>query len=119
LFNVFTLPSTSTELFSAATLEAMALGIPAIVTDVGSMKEMVVSNDTGYLVPPNDPNTLAEKILYLLDNPLKAEQMGIAAKLRVEQFFTAQKEVAEIQGLLLDLLKRKQKTIKNVIIEVG
>lgn len=112
LFDVFTLSSTSTELFSAATLEAMALGIPTVVTDIGSMSEMVISDATGFLVPPNDPNTLAEKILLLLNSPDMARKMGMAARLRVEQFFTAQKECGQIQALFEKLLKRQAKPAK-------
>lgn len=113
LFDVFTLSSTSTELFSAATLEAMALGIPAVVTDIGSMREMVVSDVTGFLVPPNDRDVLAKKIVQLLDNSEKAKDMGVAARLRVEQFFTAQIEANQIQTLFMKLLRCKEKRTKN------
>jgi glycosyltransferase involved in cell wall biosynthesis len=113
LFDVFTLSSTSTELFSAATLEAMALGIPVVVTDIGSMSEMVISDSTGFLVSPNDPNALAEKILHLLNNPDMARKMSMAARLRVEQFFTAQREADQIQALFKELLLRKKKFNKE------
>ena len=110
LFDVFTLPSTSTELFSAATLEAMALGIPVVVTDVGSMKEMIVPDITGFLVPPGDPNILAKKILYLLTNPDVAKKMAIAASVQVHQSFTAQREITQIQALFEKLLRSNEKS---------
>lgn len=107
LFNVFTLSSTSTELFSAATLEAMALGVPVVVTDIGSMSEMIVPGVTGYLVPPRQANELADKILELLLCPQKARQMGDQARKHVADNFTAEREIRQVESLFESLLERK------------
>lgn len=107
LFDVFTLSSTSTELFSAATLEAMALCVPTVVTDIGGMREMVIHGVTGFLVPPNDPKALAEMILYLLKNPEASREMGVAGRMRVEELFTAEQEAVRIQALFERLMSAK------------
>ncbi len=46
-------------------LEAMALGVPVVATDVGGVPEIIIDKETGYLVPPEDPRTLAEALLYV------------------------------------------------------
>lgn len=53
---------------SASLLEAMALGIPPIVTDIEGNREWIVNNWNGFLVPPNDPRSLAEKAVYLIES---------------------------------------------------
>ena len=107
-FDVFALPSSTSELFSAATLEAMALRIPAVVTDVGSMREMVVPDVTGHLVPSDDPQALADALIRVLRNSGEAGRMGAAARARVESLFTAEREVAEIQALFEALLAARR-----------
>ena len=53
------------ELLGQALLEGMACGIPAVCTDVASMPEVVEDGVTGFVVPPNDPAALREKLLWL------------------------------------------------------
>jgi glycosyltransferase involved in cell wall biosynthesis len=119
LFDVFTLSSTTTELFSAATLEAMALGKPAVVTDVGSMSEMVVHGETGFLVPPFDTERLAERIVDLLETAGVARRMGQAARARVEAYFTAEREARQIEGLFEELLTRAKARRKTQHLRVN
>lgn len=52
--NLFTLCSTSVETFSIAALEAMACGLPCVLTDIGGASEMVTEGKTGYLCTPDD-----------------------------------------------------------------
>ncbi len=75
--NVFTLPSIS-EGLPLSLLEAMAAGLPAVVTGVGGMPEVVQDEQTGYIVPPADPEALARRILLLLENPVLARDLGTA-----------------------------------------
>ena len=58
---LFLLPSVE-EGISNAVLEAMALGIPVISTDCGGMREVVINNNNGFLVPVREPNAMAEAI---------------------------------------------------------
>ena len=75
LFTVAVLSSHS-ESFSNAVLEYSVAGIPAVVTDVGGLREIVKDGETGFVVPPNTPEALAEKICDLLSAPQKREQFG-------------------------------------------
>jgi len=54
------------ETLSVAAIEAMSAGIPIVCTNVGSMNEIVIPNETGFLVPADDPGSLSEKIIHIL-----------------------------------------------------
>jgi glycosyltransferase involved in cell wall biosynthesis len=80
--------TTVPELLGQTLLEGMACGIPAICTNVASMPEIVVNGVTGFVVPPNDPVALREKLVWLRDHPVEAQLMGAAARQRVFERFT-------------------------------
>jgi glycosyltransferase involved in cell wall biosynthesis len=76
------------ELLGQTLLEGMACGTPAIATNVTSLPEVVEDGVTGFVVPPNDPVALADKIEWLRQHPIEARQMGEAARSRVLDLFT-------------------------------
>ena len=76
------------ELLGQTLLEGMACGTAAICTDVASMPEVVVDDVTGFVVPPNDSETLRERLLVLRDNPGRAIEMGKMGRERVLEKFT-------------------------------
>ncbi|MDD6729151.1 MAG: glycosyltransferase family 4 protein [Eubacteriales bacterium] len=57
-------------------IEAMALGNPIIATDVRGNNDLVVDGKNGYLVPLNDSQAMAERIIELIENPDKIKQLG-------------------------------------------
>jgi len=57
-------------------IEALACGKPVVMTDVGCANEIVINEKTGYVVPINDSKALAQKIIYLLENPELRKEMG-------------------------------------------
>lgn len=59
--DIFVLPSRK-EGFGLAVVEAMAAGLPVVVSDVGGLQEIVTDRETGYLVPPENSRALAQKI---------------------------------------------------------
>jgi glycosyltransferase involved in cell wall biosynthesis len=76
------------ELLGLVLLESMACGTPVICTEVGGMPEFVEDGVTGFVVPPNDPAALRERVSYLLRNPAAAVAMGQRGKERVLKEFT-------------------------------
>jgi glycosyltransferase involved in cell wall biosynthesis len=76
------------ELLGQTLLEGMACGLPAICTNVAGMPEVVNNGITGFIVPPNDPNALREKLIWLIENPCKAKAMGHAARRRILEEFS-------------------------------
>ncbi len=75
------------ELLGQTLLEGMACGATAVCTDVASMPEVVEDGVNGFVVPPNDPAALREKLVWLRDNPERAAEMGRAARRSVTERF--------------------------------
>lgn len=87
------------EPFGITPLESMACGTPVIGSNVGGIKYSVEDGKTGFLVNPNNPNELAEKIQLLISNPALHQQMKKASIQRVREHFTWQK-VASLVAVL-------------------
>jgi len=86
LMNVFLLTS-FTEGISVTLIEAMASGVPSVVTDVGGNPEVVIDGVSGYLVQLDADAALAERVVGLLSDASLAKQMGNNARKRaVERF---------------------------------
>jgi glycosyltransferase involved in cell wall biosynthesis len=67
-------------------LEAMQAGLPIVSTNVGAIPEIITDGDSGLLVEPKNPEALAEKIKYFIDNPKIAKQLGENAKEKMKKF---------------------------------
>ncbi|HVB81612.1 MAG TPA: glycosyltransferase family 4 protein [Candidatus Binataceae bacterium] len=76
------------ELLGQTLLEAMACGVPVICTRVGSLPEIVEHGVVGFVVPPNDPVALRERILWIMEHPSHAAAMGREGRRRVLEKFT-------------------------------
>jgi glycosyltransferase involved in cell wall biosynthesis len=99
--NVFVLPS-QWEGMPLAVLEAMAYGLPCIVTDVGGNREIIVHGEHGYVVTPGSSAELAKAITHLLSHKEERERMGRNARRRVETCFDIEDTVADIKAALLN-----------------
>ena len=69
--------------------EAMMMELPVVATDVGSVREVVEDGRTGFVVPPLDPQRLAEAILEVLDNPETRTSFGTRGRARAIERFSA------------------------------
>jgi len=87
--------------------EAMAYRLPCIVTDVGGSPELVTDSQTGYVIPPNRPDMLAERILDLLGDPAKRRQMGEQAARRVQEELSWNRVVDRVIGHLEQVMGEK------------
>jgi glycosyltransferase involved in cell wall biosynthesis len=83
------LPSIIREGFGMVLIEAMARGIPVIGSNIGGIPEIIEDGKTGILIKPGDPEDLAHAVLFMLNNPQKASQMGGAGRKRVEEKFSS------------------------------
>ena len=81
--------------FSNFILEAMAAGLPVIVTDVGGNAEAVRDGVTGIVVPPHSPSYLGAAILRLAKDEQLAMRMGQAARQRVQELFSLEACVSQ------------------------
>ncbi len=91
------------ETLSVAMLEAMAAGIPAVVTDVGFLDEVVREGVNGYLVPPGDPAALAERLVALLRDRALLERMGAEAIRSVQEKCSVETMAAGFEELFQEL----------------
>ena len=102
--DVFALSSVTVECFPIALLEAMACARPAVCTAVGGIPEMINDGESGYLVPPKDPQQLAARLVSLLSDPQTARRMGRAGRDRVEAEFDLDRSVAAAQQAIEDVV---------------
>jgi len=93
--NMIVLPSIADEGLPKTIIEGMALAIPSVVTSAGGCKELVVDDQTGFIVSPGSAEELADKILTLYADKEKARTMGKKARERVENIFTLENSVTE------------------------
>jgi glycosyltransferase involved in cell wall biosynthesis len=99
--DVFVLPSVAIESFSNAALEAMAMGRPVILSDIGGAREMIQDGVEGYVVsPPELPARLPAILSALYSDQRKRQLMGIAARARVVNCFSVPAMVERYRGLL-------------------
>jgi phosphatidylinositol alpha-mannosyltransferase len=78
--DVFCAPSLGGESFGIVLVEAMAVGLPVVCSDIGGYRDIVRDNQEGLLVPARDPAALATALGALLDNPARRAALGQAAK---------------------------------------
>ena len=81
-------------------MEAMAAGLPIISTNIGGISEMVIQNETGFLVQPADPIALAKAIEDVIDDRLLAQRLGEAGHQRAQELFSIERNVRELCALL-------------------
>lgn len=96
--DVFVLSSIS-EGISIALLEAMASGLPAVATDVGGNREVIVSGRTGFLTPVGSAEALAAAMIDLQLNPGVLNRMGRASRKRIEADFNLRHVVARYEAM--------------------
>ncbi|MCX5704024.1 MAG: glycosyltransferase [Candidatus Omnitrophica bacterium] len=103
-FEFFVLPSL-VEGLSVVILEAMAAKKAVITTSVGGNPEIVIDKETGTLVPPQDPDKLAEAIIYHLENCGITKRMGEEGYERVKQFFPLSGMLDKVMNIYKEVLR--------------
>ena len=79
--------------------EALAVETPVVGTDLEGHPELIIEGETGLLVPPRNPDALAQAILGLLENPTRAKAMARAGRKRVEAHFSMAQKVQRTEAL--------------------
>jgi glycosyltransferase involved in cell wall biosynthesis len=102
----FAILSSWEEGFCNVILEAMAAGLPMIVTDVGGNPEAVLHEETGLIVPARDPAALGEAVLRLSRDADLRNRLGDAGQWRVKQEFSVGRCVDCHSDLYEELLAR-------------
>jgi L-malate glycosyltransferase len=95
------------EPFGRSLIEAMALCVPVAATNIGGPPEIIEDGREGYLLAPRDPAAWARAIARIAESPALASEMGNAGRLRVEQSFTVEGNVAAMLGVYERALARR------------
>lgn len=111
--DLFVLPSLA-EGTCNAILEAMAVGLPVVATRVAGNPELVLHDQTGWLVPPRDVRALAERIEYYANNPVLGRQHGLAGREHVLRQYTAEQMVDAYADLYRGELARRTRAAQQV-----
>lgn len=102
--NAFAMPSIKREGLPRAVIEAMSQRVPAIVSNVGGMPELVEDGISGIVVPPANPRALANAIAALAADPDRAGRLGNAARKRIETGFHIDSTIDKIEKLFQQTL---------------
>jgi colanic acid/amylovoran biosynthesis glycosyltransferase len=80
-------------------MEAHAVGLPVLGTDVGSVNQIVQQEVSGFLVPPGDAGALCRRLAELIDDPQKRAEMGRRGRRHVEQNY----DIERLNDRLVDI----------------
>jgi len=89
-------------------LEAMAMGIPVVATDVGGTKELILHDQTGYMVSNGNVEGMAKAILQLASNTALRKELGIAGRRRIEDDFSFRARLSRIEALYERIIERRK-----------
>ena len=103
--NVFVLPSVpeaegGMDNLPTVIMEAMATGLPVVSTRIGGIPEMVIDNETGFLVRPDDPVALADAIEKVINDRSLGQKLGQAGHGRAQTLFSIEKNVRDLCALI-------------------
>ena len=93
--------------FGMVALEAMERARPVIAAAIGGLGDIVRERETGLLVPPRNPDALAQAILRVVENPTRAKAMARAGRKRVETQFSTAVKVERTETLYRRLLEER------------
>jgi len=94
---------------AASTAEAMACGLPVVITDVADNKKWVEDGVNGFLIPIKDTKSLAEKIIYLLRNEDVRKRFGKINRETIQERNNYYKEMEKMEDIYKKLIRRYEK----------
>ena len=107
--DIFVVPSISeSETFGVAAVEASACALPVIASQIGGLSEVVIDGETGILVEPNNVEALSNKLLSLLEDPLKREELGKNGRKFVEYEYSWEICGEKMENIYIDTIKSFQ-----------
>ncbi|MCH7782524.1 glycosyltransferase family 4 protein, partial [candidate division KSB1 bacterium] len=89
-------------------LEAMAAGVPVIATEVGGIPEIVEHGVTGYLIPPKDPQAIADAVEHVINNPEEVKKIVENARRTVKERFDFRENARQFVKIYQELLDEQR-----------
>ncbi len=84
---------------AASTAEAMACGVPVVITNSGENEKWITDGKNGFLIPVKNYEILAEKVIYLLENSAEREKLGEAGKFTIREKNNYEKEMEKMENV--------------------
>ncbi|KFC24074.1 glycosyltransferase family 4 protein [Chryseobacterium sp. FH1] len=100
-----TAPNGDAEGTPVAIIEAAAAGLPIISTNHGGIVDIVINNETGYLVNEHDLEKMTEKMIFALENPNIIEEMGSRGRKFILDNFSMKKHISDVSTAILNSIK--------------
>ncbi len=106
--DLFVIPSVEGDTIPQVLMQALAVGLPVVSTTVGSIPDVVVDGETGYVVPPRDAAALAERIEVLLEDASLRKRMGEQGRALVERLYSIDRMLDELERVYRNVLTSGQ-----------
>jgi glycosyltransferase involved in cell wall biosynthesis len=101
--NSLVLASLGGEAINKTVIEAMSLGVPAVITDIDGNKDLQFKGGEELVVPTKDPKAIAEAIMQLYNNPQQAKELGQMGRQHIIQHLNTENTVREMKKLYEEL----------------
>jgi glycosyltransferase involved in cell wall biosynthesis len=108
--DIFAFPSLY-EGLGGAVIEAMALGLPVVASDIGPLREVVEHGASGYLVPPADPVEFARQLILLIEQTETARRLGMRGRALFEEKFTIERSAERMIDLYRTVARPKSPSV--------
>lgn len=92
-------PSYANEGVPQSVLQALAMERPVVASDAGAIKEVVIDNETGFLIDPEDPEQIAKRVIELYKNPELRIKFGKAGRRLVEKSYSMEAMLDKVESL--------------------
>ena len=100
------LPSVKGEGLSKVLLESLFLARPTIMTNIGGNRGLAIHNETGLMIPPRDPEAMADALSLLADDSALREKLGFAGQTYISTHYTVERSVHEMKTVYERLLEQ-------------
>jgi glycosyltransferase involved in cell wall biosynthesis len=97
--DVFAIPSIEGDTIPQVLMQALAMGLPVVSTSVGSIPDVVIDEETGFVVPPRDARALADRIQTLLDDAGLRTRLGAKGRTLVERSYSIDKMLDRMEAV--------------------